>query len=101
MPMTVEMMMKRHKMEYLGIGAHRGRVLRERRDGKEEPCPNSDEPQVRDDPRAVVAGQHLVLRQPGHALLVRDGNGDPIPDSPRGIPPLGDGDGRDFIPTGN
>jgi hypothetical protein len=24
----------------------------------------------------------------------RDGNGDPIPDSPRGIPPLGDGDGE-------
>ena len=49
---------------------HRGRVLLECRDSEEEPCSGSDEPQVRDDPRAVVAGQHLVLRQPGHALLV-------------------------------
>jgi hypothetical protein len=31
----------------------------------------------------------------------RDGNGDPIPDSPWGIHPLGDGDGNSFIPTGN
>jgi hypothetical protein len=30
----------------------------------------------------------------------RDGNGDPIPDSPRGIPPLGDGDGSILIPAG-
>jgi hypothetical protein len=30
----------------------------------------------------------------------RDGNGDPIPDSPRGIPPLGDGDGTNLIPAG-
>jgi hypothetical protein len=26
-------------------------------------------------------------------IVIRDGNGDPIPDSPRGIPLLGDGDG--------
>jgi hypothetical protein len=30
----------------------------------------------------------------------RDGNGDPIPDSPRGIPLLGDGDGGVSSPTG-
>jgi hypothetical protein len=30
----------------------------------------------------------------------RDGNGDPIPDSPRGIPLLGDGDGTNLIPAG-
>ena len=30
----------------------------------------------------------------------QDGNGDPIPDSPRGILPLGDGDGARLIPTG-
>jgi hypothetical protein len=33
-------------------------------------------------------------------LLARDGNGDPIPDSPRGIPPLGDGDGEETSPAG-
>jgi hypothetical protein len=33
-------------------------------------------------------------------LRHRDGNGGPIPDSPRGIPLLGDGDGENFIPTG-
>jgi hypothetical protein len=31
---------------------------------------------------------------------VKDGNGAPIPDSPRGIPLLGDGDGANFIPAG-
>jgi hypothetical protein len=30
----------------------------------------------------------------------RDGNGDPKPDSSWGIPPLGDGDGANLIPTG-
>jgi hypothetical protein len=30
----------------------------------------------------------------------RDGNGDPIPDSPRGIPSLGDGDGEETSPAG-
>jgi len=30
----------------------------------------------------------------------KDGNGDPIPDSPRGIPLLGDGDGVKYAPTG-
>ena len=30
----------------------------------------------------------------------KDGNGAPIPDSPRGIPLLGDGDGANFSPTG-
>jgi hypothetical protein len=33
-------------------------------------------------------------------MAIRDGNGDPIPDSPRGIPPLGDGDGTNLIPAG-
>jgi hypothetical protein len=31
----------------------------------------------------------------------RDGNGAPIPDSPRGIPPLGDGDGEGSPPRGD
>ena len=34
------------------------------------------------------------------SIVAKDGNGDPIPDSPRGILPLGDGDGGKFIPTG-
>jgi hypothetical protein len=33
-------------------------------------------------------------------LLSRDGNGDPIPDSPRGIPLLGDGYGTNLVPAG-
>jgi len=32
--------------------------------------------------------------------IIKDGNGDPIPDSPRGIPLLGDGDGVKYAPTG-
>jgi hypothetical protein len=36
----------------------------------------------------------------GHCHGDRDGNGDPIPDSPRGIPLLGDGDGEISSPTG-
>ena len=40
------------------------------------------------------AGEH------GAAVEDRDGNGDPIPDSPRGIPPLGDGDGEETSPAG-
>jgi hypothetical protein len=39
----------------------------------------------------------LLRRLP---LRIRDGNGDPIPDSPRGIPLLGDGDGEISSPTG-
>jgi hypothetical protein len=34
-------------------------------------------------------------------IASRDGNGDPIPDSPRGIHPLGNGDGTNLVPTGN
>ena len=34
------------------------------------------------------------------STVPRDGNGDPIPDSPRGIPPLGDGDGEETSPAG-
>jgi hypothetical protein len=33
-------------------------------------------------------------------VWIRDGNGDPIPDSPWGIPLLGDGDGEVSSPTG-
>jgi hypothetical protein len=33
--------------------------------------------------------------------MARDGNEDPIPNSPWGIPPLGDGDGNNIVPTGN
>jgi hypothetical protein len=40
----------------------------------------------------------LGLRLP-LSLSLRDGNGDPIPDSPRGIPLLGDGDGEVSFPT--
>jgi hypothetical protein len=32
--------------------------------------------------------------------LTKDGNGAPIPDSPRGILLLGDGDGTNLFPTG-
>jgi hypothetical protein len=32
--------------------------------------------------------------------VIRDGNGDPIPDSPRGLPPLGDVDGEETSPAG-
>jgi hypothetical protein len=38
--------------------------------------------------------------QLGTSVTGRDGNGDPIPDSPRGIPPLGDGDGEETSPAG-
>jgi hypothetical protein len=34
------------------------------------------------------------------AHATRDDNGDLIPDSPRGIPPVGDGDGEDTSPAG-
>jgi hypothetical protein len=34
------------------------------------------------------------------SFVPRDGNGDPIPDSPRGIPLLGNGDGEISSPTG-
>jgi hypothetical protein len=57
----------------------------------------------------VVAEKANVIHHPetliprrSHRLSVgvRDGNGDPIPDSPRGIPLLGDGDGKVSSPTG-
>jgi hypothetical protein len=48
-----------------------------------------------------VGFAEYVCAHPGFTnYFTRDGNGDPIPDSPRGIPLLGDGDGEDFIPTG-
>ena len=39
-------------------------------------------------------------RAKGRRVHAKDGNGDPIPDSPRGIPLLGDGDGVKYAPTG-
>jgi hypothetical protein len=63
----------------------------------------------------VAQKRHGLLKQQGPAihampmpsnkrsralLAHRDGNGDPIPDSPRGIPLLGDGDGEVSSPTG-
>jgi hypothetical protein len=41
-----------------------------------------------------------IFCRPIHSPLGRDGNRDPIPDSPWEIPLLGDRDGEDFIPTG-
>jgi hypothetical protein len=35
-----------------------------------------------------------------YMIRSRDGNGDPIPDFPRGIPLLGDGDGKVSFPMG-
>jgi hypothetical protein len=40
------------------------------------------------------------LGKGGGSNLNRDGNGDPIPDSPWEIPPLGDGDGEETSPMG-
>jgi len=42
----------------------------------------------------------LPIITPTDRIRSKDGNGDPIPDSPRGIPLLGDGDGKILIPTG-
>jgi hypothetical protein len=41
-----------------------------------------------------------VAAEEGDTVARRDGNGDPIPDSPWGIPLLGDGDGEVSSPTG-
>ena len=43
----------------------------------------------------------IKYSQDDELVCCKDGNGDPIPDSPRGIPLLGDGDGNKFVPTGN
>ena len=40
------------------------------------------------------------LRGRGGVVECKDGNGDPIPDSPWGFLPLGDVDGGELIPTG-
>jgi hypothetical protein len=48
-----------------------------------------------DDAARVEAVENLSTRCQGVT-----GNGDPIPDSPRGIPPLGDGDGEETSPAG-
>jgi hypothetical protein len=72
--------------------------------------------------RVAVAGDHVRYMQGPHAgsfsarfaaggkrqdvqwgaccPAPRDGNGDPIPDSPRGIPLLGDGYGTNLVPAG-
>jgi hypothetical protein len=45
----------------------------------------------------------FISRGSIHILCVmcsRDGNGDPIPDSPWGIPLLGDGYGINLVPAG-
>ena len=42
-----------------------------------------------------------VAAHRGVGQAVKDVNGDPIPDSLRGISLLEDGDGTKFIPTGN
>ena len=47
-----------------------GRVVQEPAGGEIQPYPRRDEQEVWDDPRALVAGQHHVLRQPGYAFLV-------------------------------
>jgi hypothetical protein len=50
-----------------------------------------------------AAAYLLIATKTSHLRKIdqaRDGNGDPIPDSPRGIPPLGDGDGTNLIPAG-
>jgi hypothetical protein len=49
--------------------------------------------------RFEASGPALIYR---NYMLVdnRDGNGNPISDSPRGIPLLGDGDGEISSPTG-
>jgi hypothetical protein len=53
------------------------------------PPPNP--PPMTDEENKIAIATHMA----------RDGNGDPIPDSPRGIPPLGDGDGSILMPAGN
>jgi hypothetical protein len=47
--------------------------------------------------RPLPAGARCTSHPP---VVSRDGNRDPIPDSPRGIPLLGDGDGEASFPTG-
>jgi hypothetical protein len=49
------------------------------------------------DQRPVVSLEANMWNQTARS---RDGNGDPIPDSPWGIPLLGDGDGKISSPTG-
>jgi hypothetical protein len=52
------------------------------------------------DPKALT----MLWWSPGTTrnmkVLVRDGNGDPIPDSPRGISLLGDGYKTNLVPMG-
>jgi hypothetical protein len=43
----------------------------------------------------------LVRHMARGDVPTRDGNGAPIPESPRGIPPLGDGDGEGSPPRGD
>jgi hypothetical protein len=52
----------------------------------------------------LICGSHgaSIFRTPSslRCRVGRDGNGAPIPESPRGIPPLGDGDGEGSPPRG-
>jgi hypothetical protein len=51
---------------------------------------------------AGTDGPHGLFRPRGEKKKgpARDGNEDEVPDYPRGIPLLGDGDGKRMIPTG-
>jgi len=50
---------------------------------------------------SCLGGEHLFNKANRNVCgLPKDGNGPPIPDSPRGIPLLGDGDGANLSPTG-
>ena len=51
-------------------------------------------------PGAARWGWGLWVPVRGGRFGSKDVNGAPIPDSPRGIPLLGDGDGEDLSPTG-
>jgi hypothetical protein len=51
-------------------------------------------------PRQLRAVEDQQGRLSLPSVECRDDNGDPIPDSPRGIHPLGDGDGEETSPTG-
>jgi hypothetical protein len=50
--------------------------------------------------KKLLSSESLVSHFSSSSSRSRDGNGDPIPDSPRGIHLLGDGDGKKLIPTG-
>ena len=66
----LQMMKKRHKIERdLSIGEEVG-WSKNQQVAKSNPNPCYNEQEVWDDPRAVITGQHHVVWQLGHALLV-------------------------------